>query len=400
MHLHGITLVAVATPGGFRALLRIAHHHRRPESCGRPRLTAAQSLNLEGHTCGVITPFATVPDAPGLSPVVSFQTIVPGDTFGTRFLITLGASVGGRGEFGYTRAAIATGDAGDVGQLFDRGFHGVHGKLVLLHEDATPGVPAIAVGGRVRWNSEELRLANPMRNGDVFVVVTKSFDVSEGTSVQVNGGVKMTNASLFGFAGTAEGWTARGFGAVAVTTANGKVSAGAEILQQPRAFEGLPEAEVPATISTPTLNSPPCPGGSASASPSSAWPANWPTTRRPCPGSTSWTRKPRPASWWAPRCASDAVRQGGVRECRWRSSSKSDRFVSGTPTTRTALDRRERWRRRRVAPMEQQKGAVGPDIASSRVGEALGRSGHSDRRALGDNGPCSTPRRLSRHPTS
>jgi hypothetical protein len=214
-----------------------------------PQLATAQSLNLEGQTGGVITPFAIVPDGQGLNPVVSFQSIFPGDTVGTRFLITLGADAGGRGEFGYTRAAIATGDVGDVGQLFDRGFHGVHGKLLLLREDTTPGVPAIAVGGRVRWNGEELHLANPMRNGDVFVVATKSFDVAEGASILVNGGVKLTNASLFGFAGTAEDWTARGFGAVAVTMADGRVSAGAEILQQPKAFEGLPEAEVPATVS-------------------------------------------------------------------------------------------------------------------------------------------------------
>jgi len=211
-----------------------------------PLIAHAQSLNLVGETGGAITPFASVPESSGLNPVVSFQALFPGDTFGTRFLVTLGADVGGRGEFGYTRASIATGDTGDVGQLFDRGFHGLHAKLVLVREGA--GVPAIAVGGRVRWNGEELHLDNPMRNGDVFVVATKSFDATERVSVLVSGGVKLTNGSLFGFAGTAPDWSARGFGAVAVTMAD-RVSVGAEVLQQPNAFEGLPDADVPTTVS-------------------------------------------------------------------------------------------------------------------------------------------------------
>lgn len=64
----------------------------------------------------------------------------------------------------------------------------MHGKFVVLRENASAGVPAIAVGGRVRWSGEELHLDSPMRNGDVFVVATKSFDVGAGVSILVNGG--------------------------------------------------------------------------------------------------------------------------------------------------------------------------------------------------------------------
>lgn len=211
----------------------------------------AQSLNIEGQTGGVVTPFATIPkstDGSLVHPLVSFQALPLGDVIGTRYQISLAADVGGRLEFGYTKSAVATGSADELSALFDRGFQNLHAKVLVAGDSKEGNVPAIAVGGRIRWNREELHRDGPMRNGDIYVVVTRAIVVNTNLSILLNGGLKATNASLFAFAGTATGWTARGFGAAALVVAD-KVSFGSEVLQQPKAFEGLPEAEVPTTIS-------------------------------------------------------------------------------------------------------------------------------------------------------
>ena len=211
----------------------------------------AQSLNVEGQTGGAVTPFATIPKSTGsamVHPLVSFQSLDLGDVIGTRYQISLAADVGGRLEFGYTKSAVATGSAEELSALFDRGFQNLHAKVLVAGDSMNGSVPAIAVGGRIRWNREELHRDGPMRNGDMYVVATRSFAVNTNLSILLNGGLKATNASLFAFAGTATGWAARGFGAAALVVAN-KVTIGSEVLQQPKAFEGLPEADVPATIS-------------------------------------------------------------------------------------------------------------------------------------------------------
>jgi hypothetical protein len=211
----------------------------------------AQSLNVEGQTGGVVTPFATIPkstDGSAIHPLVSFQSLDLGDVIGTRYQISLGADIGGRVEFGYTKSAVATGSAEELSALFDRGFQNLHAKALVAGHSTRGNVPAIAVGGRIRWNREELHRDGPMRNGDIYVVATRSIAVDSKLSILLNGGLKATNASLFAFAGNATGWTAGGFGAAALVVAD-KVTIGSEVLQQPKAFEGLPEAEVPTTLS-------------------------------------------------------------------------------------------------------------------------------------------------------
>jgi hypothetical protein len=217
-----------------------------------PRPAAGQSLNVEGQSGGVITPFATVPpasDGKAIHPTVSFHWLSLGDVLGHRYQITFAADAAGRVEFGYTKSAVATEiDDGGLNVLFDRGFQSLHGKVLVVHEDALPGLPAIAAGGRFRWNREELHRDHPMRNGDVYVVATKSLRVNDALVVRLSGGVNTTKASLFAFAGSATGWTAGSFGAAAIGI-NDTLTTGAEFMQQPRAFEGLPETQLPATLS-------------------------------------------------------------------------------------------------------------------------------------------------------
>jgi hypothetical protein len=241
--LHRSVEVPVCSPAFVRVLVALA-------VVLAARAAAGQSLNIEGQTGGIITPFAVVPSADGkaIHPTVSFHWLSLGDVLGNRYQITIGADVAGRVEFGYTKAAVATEiEDGGLNVLFDRGFQSLHGKVLIVAENATPGLPAFAVGGRFRWNREELHRDEPMRNGDLYVVATKSFQLNDTVVLLLNGGINTTKASLFAFAGNATGWTARGFGAAAVGI-DDRLQIGAEFLQQPKAFEGLPEIDLPTTL--------------------------------------------------------------------------------------------------------------------------------------------------------
>jgi hypothetical protein len=65
--------------------------------------------------------------------------------------------------------------------------------------------------------------------------------------VLLNGGLKLTNASIAGIAGNAPGWTFRLFGGAGVVFARA-VTVGVEAVQQPTEIDGFAGADVPATL--------------------------------------------------------------------------------------------------------------------------------------------------------
>jgi hypothetical protein len=215
-----------------------------------------QSLNLEGQTGGVVTPFATVVASPagGIGrPIVSFyladSLVNTGDLMGTRFQISLATGVAGWAEMGYTRSAVNAGLAPGISNPFDRGLNSIHVKARFLDDAgaARPG-PAIAVGLQYRWQLSDIQGGEPTNGADLYVVATKSLAARSGVAVLISGGVKVTNSSLLGMAGNAPDWTARGFAAAAIVMAE-RVTIGGEVLQQPGAIEALPGADVPTTMS-------------------------------------------------------------------------------------------------------------------------------------------------------
>jgi hypothetical protein len=212
----------------------------------------AQSLNFEGQTGGVVTPFATVADSPSGAigrPLVSFHLadslVETGDVAGPRYQIAVAIGLAGRAEVGYTRSAVNASTLNGFGNPFDRGFSTLHGKLRFVDDSAS--MPAVAAGALFRWQGSDLQGGEPMRNADVCIVATKSFPAGESVTILVSGGAGMTNTSLLGIAGDASGWNARAFGAVAAGIGR-RVTAGAEFLQQPGELELLPDVQVPATV--------------------------------------------------------------------------------------------------------------------------------------------------------
>lgn len=145
---------------------------------------------------------------------------------------------------------MASGD-GEFSSLFDRGFSNVHAKVVLLPERVASRWPIISAGFITRWQAEHIEdgLGVATQNADVYVVVTKEFDASADVLLRLGGGLKVSNASLFGIAGNAPEWEPLAFGTGSVTFGRA-IEFGAEYIQQPDAIDGLPNAEIPGTFTT------------------------------------------------------------------------------------------------------------------------------------------------------
>ncbi len=217
--------------------------------CGSATLSSAQSLNWDGQTGGLVTPFATVVDSPakGLGrPLVAFLYMGAGPVIGQRFQIAFTEGMFERVEVGYVKSALS-GDTTGLAELFDRGFQNVHGKVRVFGSPDALGAPALAIGGRFAWQVNSLTDAAPLRTGDVYVVITKGWAASDQVTIVVNGGVKFTNAALLSLGGNAPDWCVCGFGAAAVVVKK-TVTFGTEVLQQPQAIQDLESADIPPTI--------------------------------------------------------------------------------------------------------------------------------------------------------
>lgn len=222
-------------------------------------LVSAQGLNWEGQTGAFITPFAYTSQSPtnGVGrPQVAFHFLNTGDVIGNNIQASATLGFLGRAEIGYTRSLNIAGKSTAFSPLFEGGFNTFHGKLTLVPENAakTKYVPAIAAGFVVRSQVKHVGgvLTNKeTTNGDFYLVATKTITQVKGLPFLVNFGVKGTNASVFGIAGNAPDWQARGFGAVAfVFKGPGKSTLifGSEAAQQPRYIKDLPGATVPTTM--------------------------------------------------------------------------------------------------------------------------------------------------------
>jgi hypothetical protein len=214
-----------------------------------PAPSSAQSLNWDGQTGGLVTPFATVVDSPVKRlgrPLASFMWLDAGPIIGQRFQIAITEGVGGFVEFGYVKSALS-GETTGLAELFDRGFQNVHGKARVFGSRDAMGAPAVAIGGRYAWQVNSLTDAAPLRTGDVYAIITKGFAAGDQVKVLLNGGVKFTNASLLSIGGNAPDWCVCGFAAGTVAVKD-YLAFGAEILQQPQAIQGLETADIPPTV--------------------------------------------------------------------------------------------------------------------------------------------------------
>jgi hypothetical protein len=218
----------------------------------------AQNIGWEGETGVFVTPLAYTAQSPkdGLGkPLVAFHYLNGGGVLGDFYNIsgTLGAF--SRIEFGYTRALHSLGGDPNFSPLWNDGFNIVHGKVNVVSENAgkTVWVPALSIGfvarGQVRNVGGAIQNKDTI-NGDIYLVASKTI-TQTGLPIILSGGVRGTNAQLWGLGGNAPNWSARAFGAVGfVVKLPNKATAifAAEIAQQPTHPDQLPTAVIPTTI--------------------------------------------------------------------------------------------------------------------------------------------------------
>jgi Protein of unknown function (DUF3034) len=221
----------------------------------------AQNLALEGETGVYFTPLAYVAPSPANSvgkPAVAFHFLDAGSVIGTFSQISVTEGAFGRVEFGYTRDVHTTADNPMLSPLWHSGFNIVHGKINLVRENRGnhKWVPAISAGFLFRSQVHNVGGAisgKDTNNGDVYVVATKTIPIERlhGLPLVLSGGVRGTNAELWGLAGNTPDWKARAFGVAGFALkgpANSAVLLAVEVSQQPRHPEGLPAAVIPTTL--------------------------------------------------------------------------------------------------------------------------------------------------------
>ena len=223
----------------------------------------AQNLGLEGGTGVFVTPLAYTVASPKDNvgkPVVGFHFVDADRVVGTfsKLSVTVGAF--DRLEFGYTRDVHTAGDSPTLSPLWHDGFNIVHGKVNVVRENTgkRSWIPAISTGFVLRTQVQNVGGAitnQDTNNGDVYVVATKAITQIKRfpplNFLLVSGGVRGTNAQLWGMAGNAESFQARAFGAATVQFKGpfgSTVELASEVAQQPRHPEHLSSAVIPTTL--------------------------------------------------------------------------------------------------------------------------------------------------------
>lgn len=223
----------------------------------------AQSLGWEGPTGVFVTPLASTAASPahGLGrPVVAYHFLNGGPVIGNYSTVSVTEGLAKRFEFGYTAEIHAGGkddvNAVDLSPLWTGAMSIVHGKANLIPENAggTKWVPAISVGAIGRFNDNNvgdgknsaalhaaLSITNGTQtssNGDFYLVGTKVItQITRKVPWLISGGVRGTNASLWGLGGNAPDYSARAFGTLAWVFTGPKKSTiilAGEVSQQPQ----------------------------------------------------------------------------------------------------------------------------------------------------------------------
>lgn len=183
----------------------------------------SQALTMDGESGVFFEPVAgVVPAAPRKfnHPTLSYHMVDGGPVAGDYINVSLEEGFGNWLEFGYTRSNHTDGGDPNYSPLFnDAGMNifNVKTKMISEGHSGHRWIPALAVGGTLRTNvpyvSQYFAHKNAT-NGDIYGVGTKAIAIGKKAMVVVNGGVRGTNAEVYGYGGNATYWQARAFGAV------------------------------------------------------------------------------------------------------------------------------------------------------------------------------------------
>lgn len=211
-------------------------------------LAFAQSLNWDGQTGGLITPFAYTAASPanGIGhPIASFHFLNGGPQIGNMFQVSGTVGLFKKLEVGYSRTITSEGD-GALSAVFNTGYNTFHVKSNIVPENAMKMkfMPAISVGFVARTNDAHGASMGTVtdNNFDIYLVGTKTVTQVKHLPFLLSAGIKGTNASILGIAGNAPDWQARGFGAAGIVLngpAKSKFVVGSEVLQESKYLKNL-----------------------------------------------------------------------------------------------------------------------------------------------------------------
>lgn len=223
------------------------------------RVVHAQQLGWEGSTGVFITPLAytaATPEHRFAPPTVSYHFLHAGDTIGIFHQTSITSGYSNRVEFGYTRTEHAAGNNPTLSPLWTDGFNTFHAKGTLVRENAykTRWMPQVSAGFTVRSQVKNVGGVLNNRattNGDIYLVASKTITQIKPIPVLITGGIRGSNAQLFGLAGNAPDWGALGFGSIAFVLkgpAKSTIILATEASQQPNRIANLPGATMPTTL--------------------------------------------------------------------------------------------------------------------------------------------------------
>jgi hypothetical protein len=218
----------------------------------------AQNLGWEGETGVLVTPLAYTVSSEKhvLEPVVAYHYLNGGPVLGDFHQLSLTFGFLNRIEFGYTRDFHVEGDNPALSPLWHDGFNIFHAKALVVPENyhKQNWLPAISIGFMERTQVHNVggaALNKDTNNGDIYAVASKVITQTKPIPIVLSGGVRGTNAELWGLAGNAPNLTACAFGAAALVfkgPAGSTLILGSEAAQQPHHPDQFPTLNIPTTI--------------------------------------------------------------------------------------------------------------------------------------------------------
>ena len=223
------------------------------------RQMQAQALTMDGQSGVFFQPWANVvPAAPKKwnGPTLSYHAVTAGPVAGDYFNVSIEEGFGNWLEVGFTRDIHTDGGNPTFSPLFNyagMNIFNVKAKVIAEGAGQHKWVPAVAFGGVLRTNvpyvSQSFTHSNAT-NGDVYGVATKVVVIANKLPALLSGGVRGTNAEVYGYGGNATNWQARAFGAVGFPfPVKGVLIAPTfEIDQEPHHLAYITYASIPTTL--------------------------------------------------------------------------------------------------------------------------------------------------------
>ena len=218
-----------------------------------------QALTMDGQSGIFFQPWANVvPAAPRRwnGPTLSYHAVTAGPVAGDYFNVSVEEGFGNWLEFGFTRNNHTDGGDPMFSPLFNyagMNIFNVKAKVIAENAHRLKWVPAVALGGVLRTNVpyvSQTYIHKNATNGDIYGVATKLIVIDRKLPLLLSGGVRGTNAEVYGYGGNATNWQARAFGAVAfpLPIKHVLIAPTFEVDQEPHHLAYVTYANIPTTL--------------------------------------------------------------------------------------------------------------------------------------------------------